>query len=42
MNINGGPDIMASTDDITVFVIPLKYALNLWDINDDDDDLLIA
>uniref|UniRef100_A0A7E4ZUG5 PPM-type phosphatase domain-containing protein n=1 Tax=Panagrellus redivivus TaxID=6233 RepID=A0A7E4ZUG5_PANRE len=31
----------ASTDDITVFVIPLKYAINLPKNDDDDDDELL-
>lgn len=37
-NFNSGG--MASTDDITVFVIPLKYALNLCVSEDDDDEIL--
>ena len=31
---------MASQDDITAFVIPLKFAINLPKVDDDDDELL--
>lgn len=34
---NGG---MASADDITVFVIPLKFAVNLPKDDDDDEEIL--
>lgn len=33
---------MASTDDITVFVIPLKFAVNMPKIDDDDDEEMLS
>lgn len=33
---------MASTDDITVFVIPLKFAVNMPKGEDDDDEEMLS
>ena len=33
---------MASTDDITVFVIPLKFAVNMPKGDDDDDEEMLS